>query len=74
MPVLITASTEEVGMDLVPEERASARSDEPEARSAARWRVRAAAAARRRVSSSRRWCSSSRRASSRVLRGRRRRR
>jgi integrase/recombinase XerD len=30
-------------MGLVPEERASARSDEPEARSAARWRVRAAA-------------------------------
>ena len=29
-------------MDLVPEERASARSDEPEARSAARWRGRAA--------------------------------
>ena len=42
MPVLITASTEEVGMGLVPEDRASARSDEPEARSAARWRGRAA--------------------------------
>ena len=34
MPVLITASIWEVGMGLVPEERASARSDEPEARSA----------------------------------------
>jgi len=42
MPVLITASTEEVEMDLGPEERASAQSDEPEARSAARWRGRAA--------------------------------
>jgi integrase/recombinase XerD len=31
-------------MDLVPADRASARSDEPEARSDARWRVRAAAA------------------------------
>ena len=31
-------------MGLVPEDRASARSDEPEARSDARWRVRAAAA------------------------------
>ncbi|MGZ4215269.1 MAG: tyrosine-type recombinase/integrase [Solirubrobacteraceae bacterium] len=41
MPVLITASTEEVGMGLVPEDRAIARSDEPEARSAARWRERA---------------------------------
>ena len=41
MPLLITASTEEVGMGLVPEDRASARSDEPEARSDARWRVRA---------------------------------
>ncbi len=41
MPVLITVSTEEVGMGLVPEDRASARSDEPEARSAARWRGRA---------------------------------
>ena len=40
MPALIAASTEEVGMDLVPEERAIARSDEPEARSAARWRGR----------------------------------
>ena len=47
MPVLITASTEEVGMGLVPEDRASARSDEPEARSAARWRGRAAEGARR---------------------------
>ena len=43
MPVLITASTEEVGMDLGPEERAIARSDEPEARSAARWREHAGA-------------------------------
>jgi hypothetical protein len=34
MPVLITASTWEVEMGLVSEERASARSDEPEARSA----------------------------------------
>src|SRR6185312_7674460 len=42
MPLLITASTEEVSMGLVPEDRASARSDEPEARSAARWRGRAA--------------------------------
>ena len=42
MPVLITASTWEVGMGLVPEDRASARSDKPEARSAARWRGRAA--------------------------------
>ena len=40
--LVITASTWEVGMDLVPEDRASARSDEPEARSAARWRGRAA--------------------------------
>ena len=43
MPPLITASTEEVGMDLVPEDRAIARSDEPEARSDARWRERAVA-------------------------------
>ena len=42
MPALITSSTEEVGMDLGPEDRAIARSDEPEARSAARWRGRAA--------------------------------
>ena len=42
MPLLITASTWEVfGMGLVPEDRASARSDEPEARSDARWRERA---------------------------------
>jgi site-specific recombinase XerD len=41
MPALIAASTEEVGMDLRPEDRAIARSDEPEARSAARWRGRA---------------------------------
>ena len=47
MPVLITASTWEVWMGLVPEDRASARSDEPEARSAARWRGRAAEGARR---------------------------
>jgi integrase/recombinase XerD len=40
MPTLMTASTEEVGMDLGPEDRAIARSDEPEARSAARWRAR----------------------------------
>ena len=32
MPVLITASTWEVGMGLGPEDRASARRDEPEAR------------------------------------------
>lgn len=32
MPVLITVSTDEVGMSLGPEERASARRDEPEAR------------------------------------------
>src|SRR5436309_2462642 len=43
MPLLITASTEEASMDLVPDGRASARSDEPEARSAARWRVRPSA-------------------------------
>jgi integrase/recombinase XerD len=42
MPVLMTVSTKEVGMGPGPEERASARSDEPEARSAARWRGRAA--------------------------------
>jgi integrase/recombinase XerD len=41
MPALIVSSTEEVGMGLVPGDRASARSDEPEARSAARWRVHA---------------------------------
>jgi integrase/recombinase XerD len=42
MPLLITASTwEVVGMGLVPEGRASARSDEPEARSDARWREHA---------------------------------
>ena len=35
MLALIAASTEEVGMDLRPEDRAIARSDEPEARSAA---------------------------------------
>src|SRR6516164_9813464 len=44
MPSLITASTEEVGMDQGSEERAIARSDEPEARSAARWRGRAVGA------------------------------
>ena len=37
-------------MGLVPEDRASARSDEPEARSAARWRERAAGAPRRTTS------------------------
>jgi integrase/recombinase XerD len=42
MPALITASIEEVGMGLGPEDRACARSDEPEARSAARGRGRAA--------------------------------
>jgi integrase/recombinase XerD len=47
MPTLIAASTEEVGMDLGPEDRAIARSDEPEARSAARWRGRARAEAPR---------------------------
>ena len=41
MPLLILASTEEVEMGLVPEDRASARSDEPEA-SEARWHGRAA--------------------------------
>jgi site-specific recombinase XerD len=41
MPALIAASTEEVGMALDPEDRAIARSDEPEARSNARWRERA---------------------------------
>src|SRR5450755_3679931 len=44
MPSLITASTEEVGMDQGPEDRVIARSDEPEARSAARWRGRAVGA------------------------------
>ena len=44
MPLLITASTEELSMDLVFGEGASARSDEPEATSDARWRVRPAAA------------------------------
>jgi integrase/recombinase XerD len=44
MPLLITASTwEVVGMGLVPEDRASARSDEPEARTDVRWREHAAA-------------------------------
>jgi site-specific recombinase XerD len=42
MPLLITASIQEVvGVGLGPEDRASARSDEPEARSDARWRERA---------------------------------
>jgi site-specific recombinase XerD len=41
MPLLITASIEEVGMGLVPEDRASGRSDEPEARRDARWREHA---------------------------------
>ena len=42
MPLLMTASIwEVVGMGSVPEERAIARSDEPEARRAARWRGRA---------------------------------
>jgi hypothetical protein len=36
--MLITASIWEVGMGLVPEDRAIALSDEPEARSDARWR------------------------------------
>jgi hypothetical protein len=40
----IVSSATEVGMDQGPEGRANARSDEPEARSAAGWRVRAAAA------------------------------
>jgi hypothetical protein len=40
MPALIVSSTTEVGMDLGAEGRASARSDVPEARSGARWRVR----------------------------------
>jgi integrase/recombinase XerD len=44
MRVLITVSTWEVGMGLVPEDRAIARSDEPEARSDVRWRERASAA------------------------------
>jgi hypothetical protein len=44
MRVLITASTWEVLMGLVPEDRAPARRDEPEARSDARWRERATAA------------------------------
>jgi hypothetical protein len=39
MPLLITASTEEVEMDVRPEDGANARSDEPEARSGARWRA-----------------------------------
>jgi integrase/recombinase XerD len=41
MPLTFMASTWEVLMGLVPEDRAIARSDEPEARSAARWRERA---------------------------------
>ena len=49
MRVLITASTWEVLMGLVPEDRATARSDEPEARSDARWRERATAATPDRV-------------------------
>jgi integrase/recombinase XerD len=44
MRVLITVSTWVVGMGLVPEDRAIARSDEPEARSDVRWRERASAA------------------------------
>ncbi|MGI8428600.1 MAG: tyrosine-type recombinase/integrase [Solirubrobacteraceae bacterium] len=44
MRMLITASTWEVGMGLVPEDRAIARSDEPESRSDARWREHATAA------------------------------
>jgi site-specific recombinase XerD len=44
MPALMTASIEEVGMDQGSDERAIARSDEPEARSAARWRGRAVGA------------------------------
>jgi integrase/recombinase XerD len=43
MRVLIMVSIWEVLMGLVPEDRAIARSDEPEARSDARWRERAAA-------------------------------
>ena len=44
MPLLIKASTwKVVEMGLVPEDRASARSDELEARSDARWRVHAVA-------------------------------
>jgi integrase/recombinase XerD len=42
MPALIVSSTTEVEMDLGSEGRANARSDEPEARSGAGWRVRAA--------------------------------
>ena len=42
MRVLITVSTWEVLMGLAEDDRAIARSDEPEARSAARWRGRAA--------------------------------
>jgi integrase/recombinase XerD len=44
MPLTFMASTEEVLMGLADEDRAIARSDEPEARSDARWRERAAAA------------------------------
>jgi integrase/recombinase XerD len=44
MPLTFMASTWEVLMGLVPEDRAIARSDEPEARSAARWRERATGA------------------------------
>ncbi len=40
MPLLILASNEEVEMGRVPEDRAGARSDEPDARSEARWRLR----------------------------------
>jgi integrase/recombinase XerD len=40
MRLVITASTREVEMGLVPKDRASARSDEPEARNDARWRER----------------------------------
>ena len=57
MPSLITASTEEVVMGLAAEDRAIARSDEPEARSDARWRERAVGGhpRRRSPSAGRRW-------------------
>jgi Phage integrase, N-terminal SAM-like domain len=44
MPLTFMASTEEVLMGLADEDRAAARSDAPEARSAARWRERATGA------------------------------
>jgi Phage integrase, N-terminal SAM-like domain len=45
MPLMFMASTWEVGMGLAEEDRATARSDEPEARTAARWRERATSGA-----------------------------